>query len=73
MNRARAGGIFASANAWRAAPRCSGSLSIVVSVARGEPCSSHSPETPAPGADLDDVEGLRRGGDHRALRADGRR
>ncbi len=48
MNRARAGRIFASAKAWRAAPRCSGSLSMVVSVARGDPCSSHSPDTPAP-------------------------
>ena len=48
MNRARAGGILASAKACRAAPRCSGSLSIVVSVARGEPCSSQRPETPAP-------------------------
>ncbi len=33
MNRARAAGIRASANAARAAPRCSGSLSMVVSVA----------------------------------------
>ena len=62
----------ASANACRAAPRCSGSLSIVVSVARGDPCSSQRPGDAGARADLDDVQRLRCGGDDRALRADRR-